>query len=209
MTRTSTIMLAMLIPAALIIALAVMSAARSRPSIVAEECMEKLMWMDAAKTQWALEQGQGPNATPAWEDIRSYLPWQFGKTNIIPSCPGGGAYTIGGGDDLPTCSIPNHEVNLRAVWVRVQDGWDDIAGAAVEVTDESGRRISGKTDKFGRADLSTWPRKAISITISKKGYVPITISNSWMAIERGGVPITLSNRWQTGYGVELERLSGD
>src|SRR6266540_2960061 len=104
MTRKPKMLLAVVIATAVIIALAVMSVVRSRRRIVAEQCIEKLLWMNGAKGQWALEHRQGPDAMATWEDIRPYLPWEFGKEMTMPHCPQGGSYSIGQAADAPTCS---------------------------------------------------------------------------------------------------------
>jgi len=67
--------------------------------------INNLRQIDAAKMQWALENGK-PNGTPATEsDIAPYL--IGGK---LPKSPAGGTYTIGKVGETPTCSIPGHEL---------------------------------------------------------------------------------------------------
>jgi general secretion pathway protein G len=66
-------------------------------------CINNLRQIDGAKNEWALEKGKA-NGTPVTEDdIKPYL-----KGNAIPTCPGGGKYTLGKVGDLPTCSIEGH-----------------------------------------------------------------------------------------------------
>jgi hypothetical protein len=66
-------------------------------------CINNLRQIDAAKNQWALENSKSLGAVPTEQDIAAYL-----KDNVIPVCPGGGAYTIGAVGVSPTCSIPGH-----------------------------------------------------------------------------------------------------
>jgi len=59
--------------------------------------------IDAAKTQWALENKKAAGDTPTKEDLLPFL-------KSWPTCPEGGAYTINSVDKSPTCSIPNHRL---------------------------------------------------------------------------------------------------
>ena len=66
------------------------------------ECLNNLRQIDAAKQQWALENGRSASAIPTSVDLLPYLP------NGFPVCPSGGRYTINAVSDLPTCSVPGH-----------------------------------------------------------------------------------------------------
>ena len=67
--------------------------------------INNLRRIDAAKNQWAFENGK-PNGTPVTEsDIVPYL--GGGK---FPKSSAGGTYTIGKVGEKPTCSIPGHEL---------------------------------------------------------------------------------------------------
>ena len=68
-------------------------------------CLNNLRQIDAAKQQWALEKGKTVEAIPAPQDLAPYLPG-----NTLPVCPSGGAYTLNAVGQLPTCSIPGHEL---------------------------------------------------------------------------------------------------
>jgi hypothetical protein len=66
-------------------------------------CIINLQSIDTCKQQWMFHSNKTTNDIPSWDDLRPYLPskWKNGK----PVCPKGGAYTIGRGGELPTCSI--------------------------------------------------------------------------------------------------------
>jgi len=66
-------------------------------------CINNLRQIDAAKAQWALENGKGDSAVPVAADLLPYL-----KGGVFPTCPGGGTYTINAVGVAPTCSIPGH-----------------------------------------------------------------------------------------------------
>lgn len=69
---------------------------------VANACINQLRIIDSAKQQWALENNKPANAVPTEAEIAAYLK---GK---MPVCPGGGKYTLGEVDVVPTCSLPGH-----------------------------------------------------------------------------------------------------
>ena len=66
-------------------------------------CINNLRQLDAAQQQWALEHNKTAEARPTAQDILPYLPG-----NLIPACPAGGAYTLNGLTNYPTCNIPGH-----------------------------------------------------------------------------------------------------
>jgi uncharacterized protein (DUF3084 family) len=69
----------------------------------ANACIENLRQIDGAKQQWALEKRASPNAVPTAMDLAPYLP-----NRALPTCPGGGIYTINSVSLPPTCSVPGH-----------------------------------------------------------------------------------------------------
>ena len=69
-------------------------------------CINNLRQMDAAKQQWALENGKTADAVPTQQDLLPYF-----KGQIFPVCPSGGTYTIGAVGEVPTCSIPGHALS--------------------------------------------------------------------------------------------------
>lgn len=66
-------------------------------------CINNLRMLEAAKQQWALENGKPANAVPSPQDIEPYLPG-----NKMPVCPSGGRYSLNAVNQPPTCSIPGH-----------------------------------------------------------------------------------------------------
>jgi hypothetical protein len=76
--------------------------ARSRNYTVA--CIANLQMIDGAKTMWFLEEKKSTNDLPAWTDL-------VGTANYIrekPVCSHGGAYSLNGMNQKPTCTILGH-----------------------------------------------------------------------------------------------------
>ena len=70
-----------------------------------DTCIKNLRHIDAAKQQWALENGKTAEAIPIVQDLVPYI----GKGNgVFLVCPSGGTYTINAVGVVPTCSIPGH-----------------------------------------------------------------------------------------------------
>jgi len=69
-------------------------------------CINNLRQIDAAKNQWALENGKTVTAVPTAADIAPYI--KLNANGNIPGCPAGGTYTIGAVGVSPVCSIPGH-----------------------------------------------------------------------------------------------------
>jgi len=69
-------------------------------------CINNLRMIDAAKQQWALENGKKNGDVPTQADLMPYL----GRNGQFPHCPQGGVYTIGAVGETPTCSIPGHKL---------------------------------------------------------------------------------------------------
>ena len=69
-------------------------------------CINNLRLIDAAKQQWALENGKPAAAVPGWADIQPYL--GRGPNGDFPACPSHGQYTIGAVADRPTCTVAGH-----------------------------------------------------------------------------------------------------
>ena len=63
-------------------------------------CINRIRMIDGAKDQWALDQHKTTNDVPTWEDIRYYL----SREGDIPTCPAGGAYTVGHVGEGTKCS---------------------------------------------------------------------------------------------------------
>jgi flagellar biosynthesis GTPase FlhF len=68
-----------------------------------ETCIANLRLIYAAKQAWALDKNKTDTDVPAEQDLLPYI-----KGGIFPTCPSGGAYTIGAVSVPPTCSIPSH-----------------------------------------------------------------------------------------------------
>jgi prepilin-type N-terminal cleavage/methylation domain-containing protein len=87
----------------LLAAIAVPNFVKARNTAQATGCINNLRQIDGAKQTWALEKGQGPDATPDNEAIKPYI--KLDSKNNIPGCPAQGVYTIGSVGTLPTCSL--------------------------------------------------------------------------------------------------------
>lgn len=68
-------------------------------------CINILREIDAAKQQWALEKNKPASAVPAAQDLLPYF-----KDGVFPTCPSGGTYTLNAVGELPSCSVPGHEL---------------------------------------------------------------------------------------------------
>lgn len=68
-------------------------------------CINNLRQIDAAKQQWALEKNKTTEAVPTTQDLLPYFP-----DGNFPVCPAGGAYSINAVGELPSCSIPGHDL---------------------------------------------------------------------------------------------------
>jgi hypothetical protein len=71
-------------------------------------CINNLRQIDAAKQQWALENGKKTGDAVTEADIKPYI--KLDADGNLPKCPAGGTYTIGKVGENPTCSIPGHEL---------------------------------------------------------------------------------------------------
>jgi DNA repair exonuclease SbcCD ATPase subunit len=69
-------------------------------------CINNLRIIDSAKAQWALENHKQNTDTPTMDDLRPYI--GRGPNGVLPTCPDGGAYTLGAVGEKPTCSTPTH-----------------------------------------------------------------------------------------------------
>jgi hypothetical protein len=81
------------------------AASTSNPAAQQNTCLNNLRLIDAAKNQWALEQGKknGDIVTEA-----GLMPYIGPAGRGFPRCPAGGTYTIGAVGEMPKCSIPGH-----------------------------------------------------------------------------------------------------
>ena len=89
----------------MMLAIAIPNFVRARETAQTNACINNLRMIDAAKQQWALENGKGPGDVPTMQDLEPYL-----KNGVFPTCPAGGTYTIGAVSNAPTCSVPGHQL---------------------------------------------------------------------------------------------------
>jgi prepilin-type N-terminal cleavage/methylation domain-containing protein len=92
----------------LLAAIAIPNFVKARQTAQTNACINNLRIIDAAKQQWALEQGKPSSATPVATDVEPYL----GRSgSVMPYCPLSGttgtAYTIGALTAVPTCPNSN------------------------------------------------------------------------------------------------------
>jgi hypothetical protein len=87
----------------MMMAIAIPNFVKARETSQINACINNLRQIDAAKQQWALENGKKGDAVPEVQDLTPYL-----KT--YPTCPVGGTYTIGAVTNSPVCSIPKHKM---------------------------------------------------------------------------------------------------
>jgi prepilin-type N-terminal cleavage/methylation domain-containing protein len=87
----------------LLAAIAVPNFVNARMTAQATGCINNLRQVDGAKQTWALEKGQGQDATPTADDLKPYI--KPDSKGNIPGCPASGTYTYGSVGVLPTCSL--------------------------------------------------------------------------------------------------------
>jgi hypothetical protein len=87
----------------LLAAIAVPNFIHARDISMENACINNLRQIDAAKKEWALENGKSGGDVPTAADLKPYF-----KDGKFPTCPAGGIYTIGAVSNAPTCSIPGH-----------------------------------------------------------------------------------------------------
>ena len=73
------------------------SFARSKNTAATTTCVQHLQKLQYAKENWAMEHSQPATAVPTDSDIAPYL-------KDAPTCPTGGAYTLGNVNAQPACS---------------------------------------------------------------------------------------------------------
>jgi hypothetical protein len=66
-------------------------------------CINNLRQIDGAKQQFALESQKQRGALVSTDDLAAYFP-----NKAIPTCPGGGVYTLNQIGLSPICNIPGH-----------------------------------------------------------------------------------------------------
>jgi prepilin-type N-terminal cleavage/methylation domain-containing protein len=76
----------------LLAAIAIPNFVRARTTSQTNACINNLRTIDAAKSQWAMEQGKVNTDTPAGSDIQPYL--GRGSAGELPFCPNDGSQTF-------------------------------------------------------------------------------------------------------------------
>jgi type II secretory pathway pseudopilin PulG len=95
--------LAMVLVIGLLAAIAIPNFIRARQTAQMSACNNNLRLIDAAKSQWALENRKSNTDLPTEGDLARYL-----RGAALPVCPAGGTYSLNPSDTPPTCSIPLH-----------------------------------------------------------------------------------------------------
>jgi hypothetical protein len=85
---------------------------RARYETASNACINNLLQIDAAKNQWALENGK-TNGVVTENDLKPYF--NLDANGNLPKCPAGGTYIIGRIGEDPKCSVgisawPNNHV---------------------------------------------------------------------------------------------------
>jgi len=83
----------------LLAAIAVPNFAQARTNARRGNCINNMRLIDASKEQYALENNKDTATTPVSADITPYL-----KSNVMPTCPAAGTYTIAAIGTKPSCS---------------------------------------------------------------------------------------------------------
>ena len=97
---------AVVAPVGILSAIAIPNFVKARDTAQKNACINNLRQIDAAKSQWALENRKPTTATPTEDDLKPYL-----KNRRFPVCPKGGTYSINSLNEKPTCSIPGHTLD--------------------------------------------------------------------------------------------------
>lgn len=88
----------------ILLAIAIPNFLKSRHSAQTKTCLSNLYQISHAKEQLIAEKKFGDSGTITWNDLVPSL------IKEKPACPAGGTYTIGGVDELPTCTIEDHSL---------------------------------------------------------------------------------------------------
>ncbi len=89
-------------------AIAVPNFVKARDTAMRNACINNLRQIDAAKEQWALENKKDTNAVPTDAEVDTFL----NNTKLSElKCLKGGTYTINSAGEVPTCSVPTHELS--------------------------------------------------------------------------------------------------
>lgn len=83
----------------LLIAVAVPNFSKMRRDAQKTACHAQLQSIDGFKEMWATQEKRADNDTPSETQLGAFF-----KGEIMPTCPGGGSYTIGAVTAAATCS---------------------------------------------------------------------------------------------------------
>lgn len=89
----------------LMLPIAIPNFVKARQTSMQNACINNLRQIDAAKHQWAIQNGKKDDAVPTASDLTPYF-----KNHQMPRCIAGGDYTIGAVTNPPACSIPGHNL---------------------------------------------------------------------------------------------------
>jgi competence protein ComGC len=92
----------------LLAAIAIPNFVKARDTARQNACINNLRQIDGAKHGWALDNRKQPGEAVDEGAINHYL-----KRGVSPVCPAGGVYTYGFVGEVPTCSVPGHEIPAR------------------------------------------------------------------------------------------------
>ena len=91
----------------MMMAIAIPNFVKARDTALRNACVNNLRQIDNAKEQWALENKKDADAVPTEAELDAVLK---NKQMSQIKCPKGGTYNLNSVGQLPTCSIPTHEL---------------------------------------------------------------------------------------------------
>ena len=91
----------------MMLAIAVPNFVKARDTAMRNACVNNLRDMDAAKELWALQNKKDPDAIPTEAELDTVLK---DKKMAELKCLKGGSYSINSVAQLPTCTVPTHEL---------------------------------------------------------------------------------------------------
>jgi len=89
----------------LLAAIAIPNFVKARQTAQTNGCIANLKQIDGGVQQWAIENKKTSTDTPTATEVAAYL-----KGGAIPSCPGGGSYTIQSVSQNPLCNVTGHSI---------------------------------------------------------------------------------------------------
>lgn len=84
-------------------AIALPSFQKARTAARENACVNNLRQLDAAKDQWAIEEGKRTGDEVTFDNVSEFL-------RGVPVCPQGGQYTLNTVGEDPVCTVPGHEL---------------------------------------------------------------------------------------------------